>query len=131
MNQSEIEAFVAAFDNVQRTENFGYTFFFVGDDNIVSFVTIADSANLNRDGVFRINIGVSRTTFQTLLGESSSEPVDYSLLNTFLPHPHYAKQHYICILNPSGPNIEKTKTLISEAYAIAAARFARKQKNIA
>jgi hypothetical protein len=136
MDQSEVEAFVEGFDNVQRAEKFGYTFFFVGDDHIVPFLTIADSdsdydnvSNLDREGVFRINIGVSRASFQTLLGESASESVDYSALNLFLPHPDYAKQHFICILNPSGATVEITKNLIAEAYAIAAARFARKQTN--
>ncbi len=63
MTQAEVEAFVAAMDNVQRSENFGYSFFFVGDDHRLPFMTIANSDNefynvsyLDRDGVFRINI---------------------------------------------------------------------------
>ena len=66
MNQAEVEDFVAKLDNVQREVNFGYTFFFVGDDHRLPFVTIAGSdndydrvSNLNREGVFRINIGIS------------------------------------------------------------------------
>ena len=65
MNQTEVEAFVAGMENVQREENFGYVFFFVGDDHRLSFVTIANSdsdfdnaSNLNREGVFRVNIGI-------------------------------------------------------------------------
>ena len=33
MTQAEVEAFVAELENVQRAENFGYSFFFVGDDH--------------------------------------------------------------------------------------------------
>ncbi|MGI0014309.1 MAG: DUF6194 family protein [Nitrososphaera sp.] len=58
MTQAEVEAFVAELENVQRVENFGYSFFFVGDDHRLPFVTIANSdndfdnvSNLNRDGV--------------------------------------------------------------------------------
>jgi hypothetical protein len=136
MDQTEVESFVAGLENVQREENYGYVFFFVGDDHLLSFVTIANAdndwdnvSNLNRDGVFRINIGISRETFDRLIRKSAgNEPVDYSVLNTFLPHPEYAKQNFICILNPSGENVQKTKELIMEAHAMAAKRFERKAK---
>jgi hypothetical protein len=136
MTQAEVEAFVAELENVQREENFGYSFFFVGDDHRLPFVTIANSdndfdnvSNLNRDGVFRINIGVSKETFKNLIAEPSSELVDYSVLDVFLPHPHYSRQHFVCILNPFGENVETTKKLIEEAHSIAAARLQRKAKN--
>jgi hypothetical protein len=135
MDQTEVEAFVAGMENVQREENFGYLFFFVGHDHRLPFVTIANSdfdydnvSNLNRDGVFRINIGISKETFNNLIGKSNAERVDYSALNVFLPHPEYAKQHFVCILNPSGENVETTKELIAEAYSIAAKRLQRKGK---
>jgi hypothetical protein len=136
MTQAEVEAFVAELENVQREENFGYSFFFAGDDHRRPFVTIANSDNdydnvskLNRDGVFRINIGVSRETFKNLLAEPSSEPMDYSALDVFLPHPDYSRQNFVCILNPSNENVEKTKKLIVEAHSIAAARLQRKAEN--
>ena len=137
MTQTEVEEFVAAFENVQRVENFGYSFFFVGDDHRLPFVTIANAdndfdnvSNLNRDGVFRVNIGISKETFKCLLNaESSSAPVDYSVLDVFLPHPHYSRQHFVCILNPSNENVETTKRLIVEAHSIAAARLQQKAKH--
>ena len=95
MTRAEVEAFVATMDNVQRVENFGYSYFFVGDDHRLPFVTIADSddvSNLNRDGVFRVNIGVSKETFVSLLADRSPENVDHRALDLFLPHPHYSKQ---------------------------------------
>jgi len=135
MDQTEVEVFVAGMENVQREDNYGYVFFFVGDDHRLSFVTIANSdnewdsvSNLSREGVFRVNIGVSRETFKSLIIKPDDEPVDYSVLNTFLPHPEYAQQNFVCILNPSGENIEITKTLIAEAYSIAARRLQRKAK---
>lgn len=134
MNPSEVEAFVASLENVQREENFGYSFFFVGDDHMVPFVSIADSdneydsvSNLDREGVFRVNIGVSRATFESLFADSQTENVDYSALNVFLPHPEYSKQHFVCILNPTGENAEITKKLMVEAHGIAASRLQRKK----
>jgi len=133
MTEAEVEAFVAQLDNVQRSESFGYSFFFVGDDHRLPFVTMANSdsdfdnvSNLNRVGVFRINIGISKETFKNLIASPNSEPADYSALDIFLPHPDYSKQHFICILNPAGENVEKTKKLIVEAHSIASARLKRK-----
>ena len=135
MTQAELEAFVAQLPNVQREENFGYSFFFVGDDHRLPFVTFANSdneydkmSNLDREGVFRVNIGVSRETFKNLISYSDSEDIDYSLLNVFLPHPDYARQNFVCILSPVGDNVEETKRLIVEAHSIAETRFQRKVK---
>jgi hypothetical protein len=134
MNQAEVEAFVANLDDVEREDNFGYIFYFVGDDHRVGFVTIGQSdnefdtvSNLNREGVFRVNIGVSRETFASLLGDVPAENIDYSVLNVFLPHPHYARQHFVSILNPSDENAEVTKKLMVEAHALAASRYKRKR----
>jgi hypothetical protein len=135
MNQTEIETFIESLENVNRTENYGYIFYLIGDEQMLPFTTIANTdneydsvSNLNRPGIFRINIGVSRATFNTLFPKSLPEPIDYTTLNTFLPHPDYAKQNFICILNPTGDNITKTKQLIQEAHAIAAVRHQRKAK---
>ncbi|MCB9135903.1 MAG: hypothetical protein H6636_10790 [Anaerolineales bacterium] len=59
-----------------------------------------------------------------VIGETDSD-VDYSALNTFLPHLDYAKQNFLCILSPSGENVEATKRLIEEAHALAAKRYQR------
>lgn len=135
MNASQVEAYLLELEAVQWVENFGYTFFFVGDDHRLPFVTIGYADNefdsisrLDREDVFRINIGVSRQTYDSLVGNSSAEAVDYSALNVFLPHPHYAKQNFICILNPTGENVGITKELILEAHSIAATRFQKKSK---
>lgn len=135
MTQSDVEQFVEDLDNVQREENFGYIFYFVGDDHRLPFVTIGHSdndfdtvSNLNREGIFRINIGVSKETFDALLGDAGTEDIDYSVLDVFMPHPHYAKQHFVCILNPSHDNADVTRQLIVEAHSIAAAHLARRSR---
>lgn len=133
MNQAEIEEFIAGLENVRRSENYGYTFFFVGDEQMMPFVTLANQdqefdkvSNLSREGVFRINIGVGRGAFESLVGSASSEDVDFTAVDTFLPHPEYAKQHWVCILSPSGERMEMTKQLIREAHQGAVRRAQRK-----
>ncbi|MFC5407644.1 DUF6194 family protein [Cohnella soli] len=132
MKQADFEAFMLALPNVQREETFGYSFFFVGDDHRLPFVTIADSdneyddvSNLNREDVFRINIGVSKETFNNLIAGPKDGDIDYSVLNVFLPHPQYSRQYFVCILNPVGDSVEITKQLIQEAYSIASSRLQR------
>src|SRR4249919_477554 len=58
-----------------------------------------EPSRLWRPGVFRLNIGVGRATFERVAG-SMVEP-DYAALDTLLPHPVYARQLWISILNPS------------------------------
>lgn len=132
MNQLEIEAFVNNFADVQRQENMGYTFFFVGDNHYVPFVSIASQDNpgdvlshLNRDGLFRVNIGVSKATFESLFANFDTSSINYAALDTFMPHPDYAPQFYLCILNPSPQHDSMVKQLIIEAHQIAS----KKQKN--
>ena len=79
-------------------------------------------SKLSRPGVFRLNIGVSRETFERLTG-SMTEP-DYVALDQILPHPVYAKQLWISILNPSDASFrDVVLPLLKEAHdRLAAAR---------
>ncbi|SFS65173.1 DUF6194 family protein [Marininema halotolerans] len=134
MNSADFETFVMALPNVQCVKNFGYSLFFVGDDHRLPFVSIAHSdndfdnvSNLDREGVFRLNIGVSKATFNDLNSCLPDGEIDFSMVNVFLPHPHYASQHFVCILNPDGDHVVRTKQLIKEAHAIAESIHQRKK----
>lgn len=133
MKQVDFETFIMGLPDVQREENYGYSFFFVGSDHRLPFVTIADSdneydkvSNLNREGVFRLNIGVSKDTFNRLTAGQAGHDIDYTVLNEFLPHPEYSRQHFVCILNPAQDRVEMTKRLIAEAHGLAEERVRRK-----
>jgi hypothetical protein len=52
---------------------------------------------------------------------------DFTALDTIMPHPEYAAQYFVCILNPSDVTFETVRTLLAEAYALAARRNARRQ----
>ena len=68
-----------------------------------------------RPGVFRLNIGVSRETFERLTG-AAGEP-DHAALDRFVPHPVYAKQRWISILNPSTATFDDlVLPLLAEAH---------------
>jgi hypothetical protein len=57
------------------------------------------ASDLERPGVFRLNLGVDKATFERLV-DIDAEP-DYAALDTILPHPVYAAQRWISILNPT------------------------------
>jgi len=78
--------------------------------------------------VFRLNIGVSRETFRALFGHppsgdrTESTDNDFAALDRLMPHPAYARQSCVCVLNPSPDTFEAVKPLLAEAYSIVAAR---------
>jgi hypothetical protein len=73
------------------------------------------ATNLKDPGVFRLSIGVGRATFERLVG-SIVDP-DYTTLDRLLPHPVYAKQLWVSILNPSAATFaEVAVPLLAEAH---------------
>lgn len=139
MNQQDVESFVASLENVQKSEAYGYLFYFYSDDHRMPFLTIANSdndydkvSNLNREGVFRVNLGIRKETFAELFPnnpEGGDVTYDFTILNTFLPHPDYAKQYFICILNPSEANEDTFRKLVREAHEVAKQRYDRKNRS--
>jgi hypothetical protein len=104
---------------------------------MVPFATIASSDNeyeqiskLDRPGVFRLNIGVSRETFQSLFGTAKVDlsSYDFTALDVIMPHPDYAPQNFICVLSPSEATFEQLRTLLAEAYDIAVRKYNRRNK---
>src|SRR4029079_8980930 len=97
--------------------------------NYATIVTTDEHAegapsNLSRPGVFRLNIGVGRETYQRLVG-GMVEP-DYAAFELILPHPVYAKQLWISILNPSDATFrDVVMPLLTEAHDRLAATRAR------
>jgi hypothetical protein len=83
-------------------------------------------SDLSRPGVYRVNIGVGKNTFQRLIG-STTDP-DYAAFDRVLPHPVYAKQRWVAILNPSDATVRDTVLpLLAEAYDRLAAQRARQR----
>src|SRR6476620_5595574 len=81
-------------------------------------------SDLSRPGVFRLNIGVGRETYERLVGPMA-EP-DYAALDRIVPHPVYAKQLWIAILNPGAATFSDiVMPLLTEAHDRLAAARAR------
>ncbi len=129
------EYITSTFEDVQTSSAYGYEFFFYSTERKLPFATLATSDNdydrvsqLDRPGVFRLNIGVSRPTFQSLFGAERADPsaYDFSALDTIMPHPDYAAQSWICVLSPSDASLQRVQQLLAEAYDIAVRRHSRR-----
>lgn len=93
------------------------------------------ASNLNRPGVFRLNIGVSKETYRSLFGQQPSAPSsagsvvntghDFATLDKLMPHPIYASQSWVCILNPSDETFQTVQPLLADAYNLSAKRHSK------
>jgi hypothetical protein len=73
-----------------------------------------DVSDLDRPGVFRLNLGVSKARYAQL-----AFGADLTALDEFLPHPIYAGQHWICVLVPGSRTTGLLDDLIAEAHGLA------------
>src|SRR5258706_16056114 len=138
MNDSAvIEHIMKTVPKAGTSTAYGFQMFFYRSDRTLSFASLISSdydydhiSNLNRPGVFRLNIGVSKLTFQSLFGtdEVNLNDYDFTALDIIMPHPEYAQYHFICVLSPSEETFEKIRSLLAEAHDIAARRFASQNK---
>jgi hypothetical protein len=110
----------------------GGTFYSCDPANFPNFATVVtsdafdDASNPSRPDAYRLNIGLTRDTFQRLVGDQVKP--DYTALDRLMPHPVYARQHYVSILNPSRRTFEQLiRPLLEEAHARTAAQYARRQ----
>ena len=119
----------------------GDSFFFydpddMPDDRRFPFATIViqdyhgfdEFSQMDRPGIFRLNVAVGRSRFEQLLGYSPAahpehhDGTDYTVLDRVLPHPTYATQGWVSILNPGQATGELARGLLVEAHGRAAER---------
>jgi len=102
----------------------GATFFSLTDNSWPNFATIVTTdehdegapCNLAARGAYRLNIGVGRESFLAVARRSGQDP-DYAAVDQLMPHPTYAKQRWVAIVNPSRATFdEQVKPLLDEAY---------------
>jgi hypothetical protein len=77
------------------------------------------ASNLDREGVFRLNLWVGRDRVPT------GDDLDPAALDTLIPHPTYAKQGWVSILSPDTLD-QSARDLFTDAYRRAVERHGRK-----
>jgi hypothetical protein len=81
-----------------------------------------EASELDRPGVFRLNLAVGRAKLQELFGSAPAE-VDYTVLDRVIPHPVYAKQGWVSILVPGEQTKDELPALITHTYQRAKDRY--------
>lgn len=110
--------------------------------NGVYFCTIKEkngendkSSELDRAGIFRVSIGINKSSYEKLFGLKPPRPAkggiintghDFTALNTLMPHPIYGWMNWVQILNPTETAFKEILPLIEEAYASAVVKFNKK-----
>lgn len=131
MTQAQVTDHIRMLGGVDIVDTGGHSFFFFYNpadgkpaDHKFPFATLVTTnahdkaSDLDRDGVYRLNIGVSKQTFGTLFGErTANEGYDFATLDQIMPHPVYGAQYWVCVLNPDEVTFAKVKDLLAEAYS--------------
>ena len=93
------------------------------------------ASDLNRPGVFRLNINVGSAAFADLLGyppaahADHAAGVDPTATDRVIAHPMYAAQGWVAILNPAEATTAQARALLTAAHARASARAARTRRH--
>ena len=95
------------------------------------------ASDLDREGIFRLNIGLTKPGFIKLFGEPPGRPGkgkaiegywNFTKLDELTPHPVYGWMGWVSVLNPSRQRFEQCRPLIQEAFDKAVAGFAKRLK---
>ena len=136
------------FDGLMVADANGDTFFMYDPDGDLPperqlpFATIVTGdhydtvSKLDRPGMYRLNIGLTKATYTVRFGAAPSRPdadgvldtgFDYTAVDTVMPHPIYASQYWVCVVNPGEATLETSRTLLAEAYTFAVRKHANRQ----
>src|SRR5262245_35152106 len=94
------------------------------------------ASNLNRPGVFRLNIGVSKDTYRSLFGPQPPPPGasggvdtghDFTAVDQLMPPPVYPPQAWVCVRNPSEATCQAVRPFLADAYELAVRRYAKRR----
>jgi hypothetical protein len=135
------------FDGVRTVEGYGDTFFLYDPDGDLPaerqhpFATIVTGdhydtvSRLNRPGAYRLNIGLTKGTYLASFGAPPTRRgpdgqldtgVDHAAVDTVLPHPTYASQYWVGVVDPGPASWDTVGILLAEAHAFAARKHANR-----
>ncbi len=144
-----IKKIVGTYEGVIPKYSWGETSLFYNPGKVlpngVYFCTIKEkngdndkSSNLDRDGIFRLSIGISKESYENEFGERPKRPSkggiidtghNFAEVNILMPHPIYGWMSWVQVLNPKKQTFDKVFPLITEAHANAVFKFNKRTAN--
>lgn len=91
------------------------------------------SSDLDRPGVYRLNLAVGRELFERLFGfppadfASHAGEFDYAVLDRVIPHPVYARQGWVSVLVPGTHTEDQVRDLANDVCRRARDRYRPKR----
>jgi hypothetical protein len=120
------------FSGTAVVEDEGNYFFFFDKENRIPYVTIVSNdkydrySDLDREGIYRLNIGIGKERYRSMFPVDRFPTVggyDFTAQNVVMPHPEYGRVYWICVLNPSKTTFEELGPILNEAYEIAVNKY--------
>jgi hypothetical protein len=144
MDEQAVVAWISALPGIEIVEDQGDHYFFADPTqpahNRLPFATVMTAdrydqfSNLDRPGVYRLNVGVSPATYRARFGpepfpkDPAASSHDFAALDTIMPHPVYGAMFWLCVLNPSEATFAEVQPLLEEARALALERARRARR---
>lgn len=133
MNINEIKTYIFQnFEHVNVVESDGDLFFMYEKNKKRPFATIVtkdneydSTSNLNREGFYRLNVGLDKDTFVPMFGGLTNKKgfeaylnvgIDFTKEDTILPHPTYGAMYWVCVVNPSKETFKSMKKYLELSY---------------
>lgn len=115
----------------------GDLFFYEAPDGVVPpgqpFATVVTkdypgepASGLDRPGSFRVNVGASAEELARWAGPPGGLPP--TATDVVMPHPTYAAQGWLCVVDPAGGSWDALRALLSSAHARARSRRERRER---
>lgn len=134
MKIEEIKNYIIEnFEGINIMKSGGDLFFMYDENAKMPFATIVASdneydnvSNLNRDGFYRLNVGVDKKQFERLfentpkkkgIGAYLDSDMDFTKEDKILPHPVYGSMYWVCVVNPSKETFESLKEYLTISYS--------------
>ena len=125
LTATEVADYITStFPDTKVAQAMGATFFSLTDNSWPNFATIVTTdehdegapSQLSARHTFRLNIGVGRDSFLAVARLAGPEP-DYAAFDQLMPHPVYAQQRWVAIVNPTRVTFDQqVKPLLDEAF---------------
>lgn len=137
MNAVQVEKWIlGTYPGIVVCDAYGERCFFYNPESSPSrgvyFATIKESDDqndnascLDREGVFRLSIGVGKESYHRFFGDVPARPrtggvvrvdVDFTAMGVLMPHPMYAWLGWICINNPDDSVLHQVAMLLDQSY---------------
>ncbi|MBF6327857.1 DUF6194 family protein [Nocardia transvalensis] len=141
MNADEMKRYLLdRFEGIEVAENLGDSFFIYDPDGNLPpqrqmpFVTIVTGDNydqvsaLSEPDTYRLNIGLPKDRYTALFGAVPrgrdehgvfDTGYDYAARDRLMPHPIYAAQYWVCVVNPGPETLDTVLPMLTESYEFA------------